>query len=50
VLEHEDVILRAREEATRLVDSDPDLNGHPVLAKALAREFDPEHVEYLEKT
>jgi ATP-dependent DNA helicase RecG len=50
VLDHEDVILRAREEATRLVDADPDLSGHPVLARALAREFDPEHAEYLEKT
>jgi ATP-dependent DNA helicase RecG len=50
VLDHEDVILRAREEATRLVDADPELAGHPVLARALAREFDPEHAEYLEKT
>ena len=50
VLDHEDVILRAREEATRLVDADPELTGHPVLARALAREFDPEHAEYLEKT
>ncbi len=50
VLDHEDVILRAREEATRLVDADPDLSGHPVLARVLAREFDPEHAEYLEKT
>ena len=32
VLDHEDVILRAREEATRLVDADPELSGHPVLA------------------
>ena len=50
VLDHEDVILRAREEATRLVDADPELTGHPALARALAREFDPEHAEYLEKT
>ena len=50
VLDHEDVILRAREEATRLVDADPELSGHPVLARMLAREFDPEHAEYLEKT
>ncbi len=50
VLDHEDVILRAREEATRLVEADPDLAGHPVLARTLAREFDPEHAEYLEKT
>ena len=50
VLEHEDVILRAREEATRLVAVDPDLTDHPVLADQLAREFDDEHADYLEKT
>jgi len=50
VLDHEEVILRARDEATRLVAEDPDLTGHPVLADTLAREFDEEHVEFLEKT
>jgi ATP-dependent DNA helicase RecG len=50
VLEHEDVIVRAREEATRLVAADPTLDGHPVLAATLAREFDEEHADYLEKT
>jgi ATP-dependent DNA helicase RecG len=50
VLEHEDAILRAREEATRLVAGDPDLAGHPQLAEELARDFDPEHADYLEKT
>jgi ATP-dependent DNA helicase RecG len=50
VLEHEDVIVRAREEATRLVAADPTLDGYPVLAAALAREFDEEHADYLEKT
>jgi ATP-dependent DNA helicase RecG len=50
VLDHEDVILRAREEATRLVEADPDLSAHPVLARVLAREYDPEHAQYLEKT
>jgi ATP-dependent DNA helicase RecG len=49
VLDHEDVIVRAREEATRLVAEDPALARHPELAAALAREFDDEHVEYLEK-
>ena len=49
VLEHEDVIVRAREEAIRLVAADPDLADHPLLAAALAREFDEEHAEYLEK-
>jgi ATP-dependent DNA helicase RecG len=50
VLDHEEVILRARDEAIRLVDGDPDLAGHPVLARTLARDFDPEHADYLEKT
>ena len=50
VLEHEDVILRAREEAISLVSADPDLAAHPVLAATLAREFDDEHADYLEKT
>jgi ATP-dependent DNA helicase RecG len=45
VLDHEDVIIRAREEATALVGADPELSGHPVLARTLAREFDPEHAE-----
>lgn len=34
----------------RLVAEDPDLAGHPLLAEELAREFDPEHADYLEKT
>jgi ATP-dependent DNA helicase RecG len=50
VLEHEDVILRAREEAISLISADPDLAAHPVLAATLAREFDDEHADYLEKT
>ncbi len=50
VLDHEDEILRARTEATSLVAEDPDLLGHPALAEALARQFDPEHAQYLEKT
>ncbi len=50
VIDHEDVILAAREEATRLVGEDPDLSEHPVLAATLAQEFDEEHAEFLEKT
>ena len=34
VLQHEDVIQRARAEATALVDEDPDLSDHPALAAA----------------
>jgi ATP-dependent DNA helicase RecG len=50
VLEHEDVILRARAEAISLISADPDLAAHPLLAATLAREFDDEHADYLEKT
>ena len=50
VLEHEDVILRARDEASRLVADDPELAGHHQLAAWLAEEFDEEHATYLEKT
>ena len=50
VLEHEDVILQARAEAINLISADPDLAAHPVLAATLAREFDDEHADYLEKT
>ncbi len=50
VIEHEDVILAAREEATRLVQRDPELAKHPDLAASLARDLDDEHAHYLEKT
>ncbi len=49
VIEHEDVILAAREEATRLVRHDPELADHPDLAASVAR-LDDEHADYLEKT
>ncbi len=49
VLDHEDVILRARGEASRLIDEDPGLSGHPVLAEHISRLFDQEHAEYLDK-
>ncbi|MFL6138039.1 MAG: ATP-dependent DNA helicase RecG [Frankiaceae bacterium] len=44
-----DVILAAREEATALVEADPDLSGRPALAHALAQALDPERAEYLAK-
>ena len=50
VLEHEDVILRARQEATELVAQDPELAGHPLLAAEVAALVDPDHAEYLERT
>jgi ATP-dependent DNA helicase RecG len=45
----EDVIRQAREEATRLVEADPDLAGHPGLAEELAVLLDEERADYLEK-
>jgi ATP-dependent DNA helicase RecG len=50
VLQHEDVIQRARTEATSLVEQDPELAGHPALAAAIAVYADDEQSEYLDKT
>ncbi|MFJ6213167.1 ATP-dependent DNA helicase RecG [Streptomyces sp. NPDC092296] len=49
VLQDEDVIAAAREEAARLVADDPDLTRHPDLASALESLLDEERAEYLEK-
>ena len=49
LLEHEDVILAAREEAVGLVESDPFLDRHPALAQAVRDIVDAERAEYLEK-
>jgi ATP-dependent DNA helicase RecG len=46
----EKVILRARDEATALVEADPDLSDHPLLAAELATLLDEERTRYLEKT
>lgn len=46
----EDVIRLAREEATALVEDDPELERHPGLATELASLLDEERAEYLEKT
>jgi ATP-dependent DNA helicase RecG len=50
LLRDEEVILRAREEATQLVAVDPELENNPVLAAELAALLDAERAEYLEKT
>jgi ATP-dependent DNA helicase RecG len=50
VLQHEDVIQRARTEATSLVEQEPELTGHPALAAAIAVYADDEQSEYLDKT
>jgi ATP-dependent DNA helicase RecG len=50
LLRDEDVILQAREEATALVDADPELERSPELAAELAALLDAERADYLEKT
>ncbi len=50
VLDHEEVIVRARQEATLLVDADPLLAHHPELASWIATQYPAENVDYLEKT
>jgi ATP-dependent DNA helicase RecG len=45
----EDVILKARDEATVLVEADPDLAEHPALAAELAALLDEDRTDYLEK-
>lgn len=49
VIEDEDVIAAARDEATALVAADPDLAGHPDLRSALESLLDADREEYLEK-
>ncbi|MFD0369326.1 ATP-dependent DNA helicase RecG [Streptomyces sp. NPDC127114] len=49
VIEDEEVIAAAREEATALVVADPGLTGHPALRTALDALLDKDREEYLEK-
>ncbi|HYN30316.1 MAG TPA: ATP-dependent DNA helicase RecG [Dermatophilaceae bacterium] len=49
VLEHEEVVLEAREDAFALVASDPDLRAHPGLAAAVGARVDAEQAAYLER-
>ncbi|MER5641192.1 helicase-related protein [Kitasatospora sp. NPDC002227] len=49
VLEDEEIIATAREEATRLVAADPDLTDHPALRETLAGLLDEDRAAYLEK-
>ena len=49
VLEHEDVIEQAREDAFALVADDPDLTTHPQLAAAVEARIDAEQAAYLER-
>jgi ATP-dependent DNA helicase RecG len=49
LLADEDLIGRARREATDLVDADPALAGQPALAAAVAALLDLQQAEFLEK-
>jgi ATP-dependent DNA helicase RecG len=49
VLADEALIGAARQEATALVDADPELAAHPALAAAIAAALDEEQAEFLEK-
>ncbi|HVF06298.1 MAG TPA: ATP-dependent DNA helicase RecG [Frankiaceae bacterium] len=49
LLKDADLIVAAREEATALVEADPDLAGHPALRDAIVAMLDEERAEYLEK-
>ncbi len=49
LLEHEDLIREAREEAIGVVDGDPSLAQHPALAQAVRDIVDAERADFLEK-
>ena len=49
VLEHEDVIARAREDAQDIVAADPFLSRHPELADAIEKYLNPEKEAFLER-
>jgi ATP-dependent DNA helicase RecG len=49
VLHDRDLIVAAREEATSLVDADPDLAGYPALAAEMSALLDEEQAGFLEK-
>ncbi|HET7244330.1 MAG TPA: ATP-dependent DNA helicase RecG [Streptosporangiaceae bacterium] len=50
VLRDRDLIVAARNEATGLVDADPDLAGYPALAAEMTAVLDEEQAGFLEKT
>jgi ATP-dependent DNA helicase RecG len=49
LLQDKDVIEDARREAIDLIGRDPDLDGHPALAQAVAALVTEERAEFLEK-
>jgi len=50
LLSDEDLIRRARDEATALVAGDPELAGHPGLSDAIGDLLGPQRAEFLDKT
>ncbi|MFE4541951.1 ATP-dependent DNA helicase RecG [Arthrobacter sp. NPDC056727] len=49
VLEHEDIIARARQDAQKIVAADPALTGHAALAEAIDEYLNPEKEAFLER-
>ncbi len=49
VLEHEDIIARARQDAQRIVAADPSLGQEPALAAAIDEYLNPEKEAFLER-
>jgi ATP-dependent DNA helicase RecG len=49
VLEHEDIIARARQDAQRIVAADPSLAAHARLAEAIDEYLNPEKEAFLER-
>jgi ATP-dependent DNA helicase RecG len=49
LLRDEDLIGQAREAAQQLVEADPDLAGHPLLARLAADLLDEERAQFLDK-
>ena len=49
LLQHEDLIREARDEAVALVEVDPGLARHPALAQAVRDVLDAERADFLEK-
>jgi len=49
VIQHEDVIEQAREDAADVVAADPELAGHPALLDLVDRLLADDRAEYLDK-
>lgn len=50
LLDHEDVIVAAREFARAVIDADPELSEHPGLASMVTAALDADRIEFLEKS